>query len=56
MLRNNSDWPITIKRGEKIAQILLLKEERLDIEVVEEGEVLAASQRGEGAFGSSDKQ
>ncbi len=44
--------PIYIKRGDKIAQLVVQKIERAELEVVDE---LPASARGEGGFGSTGR-
>ena len=44
--------PIEIKRGEKIAQLVIQPVEQADIEVVAE---LSESERGEGGFGSTGR-
>ena len=43
---------IEIRRGDRIAQLVILKVERADLEVVEE---LPASDRGEGGHGSTGR-
>ncbi len=42
----------TIKRGERIAQMVIASVTKADIKVVEE---LSETQRGEGGFGSTGK-
>ncbi|CAN5608081.1 dUTP diphosphatase [soil metagenome] len=44
--------PILIRRGEKIAQLLVQRVERVELEVVE---TLPPSERGEGGFGSTGR-
>jgi dUTP pyrophosphatase len=44
--------PIHIRRGEKVAQLVVQPVERADLDVVSE---LPASERGEGGFGSSGR-
>lgn len=50
ILANLSDTPFEIKPGERIAQLVVARVERADWEQVE---VLSASQRGAGGFGST---
>ncbi len=50
IMTNLSDEKLEIKKGSRVAQMLIQKYEVLDIEVVEE---LSGSERGEGGFGSS---
>ena len=52
-MANISRESVLITKGEKIAQLLVQKVERPNIEVVEE---LEESERGERAFGSSDEE
>ena len=51
ILVNLSDQPFTVEPGERIAQLVLAKHEKIDWEEVEE---LGATERGEGGFGSTD--
>ena len=51
-LLNTSDTPYTFERGDRVAQLLIQKIERPDIEVVDE---LSDTSRGEGGFGSTGK-
>ena len=44
--------PIHIKRGEKVAQLVVQRVERVEVEVTAE---LTGSERGEGGFGSSGR-
>jgi dUTP pyrophosphatase len=50
ILINLSDVPVTLKRGERIAQLLLAKVERL---VWDEVAALPTTERGTGGFGST---
>ncbi len=50
ILINHGDEPFTLKRGERMAQLVLLRVERVEWL---EAEDLAGSERGEGGFGSS---
>ena len=50
ILVNLSDSDFVVERGERIAQLVLAKHEKIEWESVEE---LAASERGEGGFGST---
>lgn len=50
ILVNVSNEPFTIKPGERIAQMVLAKHERIEWEQVEQ---LDATERGEGGFGST---
>ena len=50
ILVNLSDTDFVIEHGERIAQLVLAKHERIDWESVDE---LASSERGEGGFGST---
>ncbi len=52
ILVNISDEPVTVKHGERIAQLVLSKVERAAWEVAEE---LTTSTRGEGGFGHTGK-
>jgi len=49
--RNVSDEPIKIKKGDKIAQIRLVKVHNIELEEVE---TLTETERGEKGFGSTD--
>ena len=53
ILVNLSDQPFTVEPGERIAQLVLAKHEKIDWEEVSE---LGATERGEGGFGSTGKQ
>lgn len=50
ILVNLSNADFTVEKGERIAQLVLAKHERIDWESVDE---LASSERGEGGFGST---
>lgn len=50
ILVNLSSEPFEVKRGERIAQIVLARHERIEWETTDE---LSASDRGEGGFGST---
>ncbi len=50
ILVNLSDADFVVEKGERIAQLVLAKHERIDWESVNE---LASSERGEGGFGST---
>ncbi len=50
ILVNLSDTPFVVEPGERIAQLVLARHEHVEWEEVEE---LAASERGEGGFGST---
>lgn len=50
ILVNLSNADFTVEKGERIAQLVLAKHERIDWESVNE---LASSERGEGGFGST---
>ena len=50
ILVNLSDQPFTVEPGERIAQLVLAKHEKIDWEEVSE---LGATARGEGGFGST---
>lgn len=50
ILVNLSDQPFTVEPGERIAQLVLAKHEKIDWEEVSE---LEATERGEGGFGST---
>ena len=52
LLTNFSDQDYTIKRGDRIAQLVLAKCEKIEWDVVDE---LAPSARGAGGFGHSGK-
>jgi len=52
-LVNLSDKPYTVEKGDKVAQLVILKVEIPEIEEVEE---LSDSSRGAGAFGSTGKK
>lgn len=52
ILVNISDEPVTVKNGERIAQLVLSKVERASWEVAEK---LTTSTRGEGGFGHTGK-
>jgi len=52
VLLNTSDEVFEIKKGDKVAQVLIQKVERVDVEEVGE---LKNSVRGEGGFGSSGR-
>lgn len=49
---NTSDQPVTVKKGDRIAQMLIQPVQRVDIAVVDE---LADSKRSDGGFGSTGK-
>ena len=49
---NYGDKPQTIKKGDRLAQIVIQPYERFEIEVVEE---LDKTDRGEGGFGSTGR-
>jgi dUTP pyrophosphatase len=51
-LLNTTEQPVTINSGEKIAQLLIQRVERPEIEEVNE---LSNTQRGAGGFGSTGK-
>lgn len=50
ILVNLSNADFTVEKGERIAQLVLAKHERIDWKSVDE---LASSERGEGGFGST---
>ena len=50
ILVNLSDQPFTVEPGERIAQLVLAKHEKIEWEEVE---VLGETERGEGGFGST---
>jgi dUTP pyrophosphatase len=50
---NNSQFPVEIKIGERIAQAVLIKVEQAELI---ETNMLSETKRGEGGFGSTDKQ
>jgi dUTP pyrophosphatase len=50
ILVNLSDEPFTVEPGERIAQLVLARHEKIDWEEVSE---LSATGRGEGGFGST---
>lgn len=50
ILVNLSDQPFTVEPGERIAQLVLAKHEKIDWEEVPE---LGTTERGEGGFGST---
>lgn len=52
ILINLSDTPYLIQPGDRIAQMVINKYEKVDIEIVEE---LDETERGEGGFGSTGK-
>jgi dUTP pyrophosphatase len=52
VLLNTSDQDYEIKRGNKIAQLLIQKVEQAEVEEVQE---LSDTERGEGGFGSTGK-
>lgn len=52
LLYNSGDKPVTISKGERFAQLLILPVARVEIEEVEE---LSASSRAGGGFGSTGK-
>jgi dUTP pyrophosphatase len=47
---NLGSEPVTIRRGDRLAQLVVAKVERPDLEVVEE---LSSTDRGTGGFGST---
>jgi deoxyuridine 5'-triphosphate nucleotidohydrolase len=49
---NRSQTPFVVRPGERIAQLVVVPVVQVDFEIVEE---FAASQRGEGGFGSSGR-
>lgn len=51
-LINNSDVPFEVEPGDRIAQIMVLRAEPLEIQVCEE---LSETERGIGGFGSTGK-
>lgn len=53
VFRNDNVMPVTIKKGQKIAQILVIKFENLPIVVTDSIESFRNSYRGEGGFGST---
>ncbi len=54
ILVNLSPNPVTIKRGERIAQLVIAPVSHLPVEEVREGE-LSQTARGEGGFGSTGR-
>ena len=50
LLRNYNCNSFEIKRGDRVAQLVMLKYERMEIQEVEE---LSSTERGEGGFGST---
>jgi dUTP pyrophosphatase len=50
LLVNHSAQPVTFERGERVAQLVLIRVERADLVEVEE---LPPSERGAGGFGST---
>lgn len=52
-LVNLSNEPYTITPGERVAQMIIARYERVDFEIVE---TLDETGRGEGGFGSTDKK
>ena len=50
LLVNHGDQPVTVRRGDRIAQLVIQSVERADL--IEVGE-LPASERGAGGFGST---
>lgn len=53
IVRNSGKEPITIGKGEKVTQGVLMKVIQMEIKVVDE---LSGSERGEGGFGSTGKK
>lgn len=53
LLVNHGRAPFTIERGERIAQLVIARYERVRLEPAE---ALPASERGEGGFGSTGRQ
>lgn len=53
ILINLSKEAQTIKDGERIAQLVIAKYERIDWEEIDEGEELGETERGAGGFGHS---
>lgn len=51
-LINNSDVPFTVEPGDRIAQLMVVKTEPLEIQISEE---LTETERGSGGFGSTGK-
>ena len=52
-LRNDGTYPFAVKRGDRIAQIVIVKlYDRIDFEWVEE---LSETERGTGGFGSTGR-
>lgn len=51
-LHNDSKTSWVVKGGERIAQLILIKYDTVDFDIVEE---LEETERGEGGFGSTDK-
>ncbi|PCG19241.1 dUTP diphosphatase [Brachyspira sp. G79] len=52
ILASLTDTPFTINHGDRIAQIVFAKVERIDFE---EADSISETQRGEGGFGSTNK-
>lgn len=51
-LHNDSDFPVTINHGDRIAQLVVMP--YLNVEF-EEADALSSTERGEGGFGSTGK-
>ena len=49
---NHGSEPVTIRRGERLAQLVFARVERASLEIVEE---LPGTSRGEGGFGSTGR-
>lgn len=52
ILVNLGEEPVTLERGDRVAQLVLARVERIEWEEADE---LAASERGEGGFGSTGR-
>ena len=52
LLINLDDWDYVVKRGDRIAQLVISRVEKVDFEEVDE---LPESERGSGGYGSSDE-
>jgi dUTP diphosphatase len=50
IMQNTGPEPVTLSRGERVAQLVFARFEALDVEEVEE---LSDTERGEGGFGST---
>jgi dUTP pyrophosphatase len=53
LLINLGQEAVTVRRGDRIAQLVVAAVATLDIEEIRDGEALSSTDRGEGGFGST---